>query len=208
MPTGYTSDIYDGKDVTFREYALKCAGAFGAYVTLHDSPMVQELPTQLEPSIYYRDRLDDAAKRVQELIAMTQAERNVAASEEQVKNMKRWKESEQKNYELSAKYDAMLVEARKFKTPTPEHDRFAQFLIDQLEEAKRWDCHTPGEKWYTEPVQGSGTEWYSKQLENATKNVTYYSEKWEKEVKRTNENNQWIKDLFRALDNFDAVRTL
>ena len=32
MPTGYTTDIYNGKDVTFKDFALKCARAFGACI--------------------------------------------------------------------------------------------------------------------------------------------------------------------------------
>ena len=64
MPTGYTSDIYDGKDISFREYALKCARNFGAYVEMRDSSLDTEMPTEFEPSTYYRDKLDEALKRV------------------------------------------------------------------------------------------------------------------------------------------------
>ena len=36
MPTGYTADIYEGNDVSFRDFALKCARAFGACIEQRD----------------------------------------------------------------------------------------------------------------------------------------------------------------------------
>lgn len=198
MPSGYTSEIYEGKDITFREYALNCARAFGAYITLRDSPN-SELPTEFKPGTYYLDKLNEAAKKVQELIAMTQAQRNAAAVKQHEESMKNWKKSEQKNYERTRRYDLMLEQARKYVSPTPEHESFAKFLVDQLEESKKFDCHAPGAKYYTEPVAISGDEWYSHELERATKNVTYYSEEWKKELQRTNERNEWIKELFQSL---------
>jgi len=40
MPTGYTAEIYEGeKEVTFEKFALTCARAFGACITIRDEPM-------------------------------------------------------------------------------------------------------------------------------------------------------------------------
>ena len=38
MPTGYTDKIKDG--ITFKEYAMGCARAFGALITMRDNPAV------------------------------------------------------------------------------------------------------------------------------------------------------------------------
>ena len=38
MPTGYTLDLYNGKDITFEEFVLKCARAFGALIDMRDEP--------------------------------------------------------------------------------------------------------------------------------------------------------------------------
>ena len=122
-----------------------------------------------------------------------------AAVTQHKKDIKRWKKSEQENYELAARYDNMLVEARKYVAPTPEHEEFAKFLVTQLQEAKQFDCHAPGEKYYQEPVALSGNGWYSQQLERATKDVTYYSQEWEKEQQRTKERNDWISNLLNSL---------
>jgi len=39
MPSGFTSDIYDGKKITFKDFTLKCARAFGACIHLRDDPI-------------------------------------------------------------------------------------------------------------------------------------------------------------------------
>jgi len=36
MPTGYTADLNDGKQVTFQEFTMKCARAFGALIEMRD----------------------------------------------------------------------------------------------------------------------------------------------------------------------------
>jgi hypothetical protein len=47
MPTGYTAPIADG--MTFEQFALGCARAFGALVTMRDEPSDAPIPERLEP---------------------------------------------------------------------------------------------------------------------------------------------------------------
>lgn len=49
MPTGYTADIKDG--ISFETYAMNCARAFGACVSLRDKPSGGKvIPDAFEPS--------------------------------------------------------------------------------------------------------------------------------------------------------------
>lgn len=50
MPTGYTADLHDGKDVTFDQFVKQCARGMGALVTLRDAPWDAPLPERFEPS--------------------------------------------------------------------------------------------------------------------------------------------------------------
>jgi len=36
MPSGYTSDLYEGKNISFTQFALQCARAFGAAIDQRD----------------------------------------------------------------------------------------------------------------------------------------------------------------------------
>jgi hypothetical protein len=41
MPTGYTAMIEEREDVTFREFALTCARAFGACIMQRDNSLAE-----------------------------------------------------------------------------------------------------------------------------------------------------------------------
>ena len=67
MPTGYTLDLYDGKDITFEEFALRCARAFGALISMRDEPIDAPIPERFEPSDYHLKELEKAKKRLKEV---------------------------------------------------------------------------------------------------------------------------------------------
>ena len=56
MPSGYTSDIYNGKEVTFKDFALGCARAFGACVMQRDDP-ADEKPKIMPEESYHARRV-------------------------------------------------------------------------------------------------------------------------------------------------------
>lgn len=72
MPTGYTQDLADGKDVTFEQFAMKCARAFGALIEMRDEPMDAEIPKKFTTPPYYSERLERARARVTEVNSWTQ----------------------------------------------------------------------------------------------------------------------------------------
>lgn len=51
MPTAYTADI--AKGITFKQYAMNCARAFGALIDLRDKPANCEIPDVVYPSDYH-----------------------------------------------------------------------------------------------------------------------------------------------------------
>ena len=54
MPTGYTTDIYNGKDVSFRDFALTCARQFGACIMQRDDP-ADEKPKIMPEESYHTE---------------------------------------------------------------------------------------------------------------------------------------------------------
>lgn len=58
MPSAITSDLYDGKDISFKQFALKCAA-----LMFHDCskvPTIKELKKQSD--CYYKERLAELRK--------------------------------------------------------------------------------------------------------------------------------------------------
>lgn len=73
MPSGYTSDIYEGKDISGKDFILKCARAFGATIMMRDEPLDKEIPV-FEPSTYYIEVLEKAKNELEKYKKMSTEE--------------------------------------------------------------------------------------------------------------------------------------
>ena len=199
MPTGYTADIEKG--ISFKEYALGCARAFGALVTMRDDPSDAEIPDKFEPDSYHLDQMAKDNLRKQEVLNMTKLEAEQAAvikyNEERLYHLKGIKE---KN-ELRKKYNAMLQQAQSYKAPTPDHENFRKFMIEQIVDSIDFDC---GGSYHEEALAGieklSGEKWRQKELDKLDKSIAYHREHYNKEKQRCKERTRWVQELKRSLD--------
>ena len=63
MPTGFTAPIYDGKDITFEQFANSCLRNFGIYLRFEGKyPNLSryEIPDKICPSDYYKKKYGEA----------------------------------------------------------------------------------------------------------------------------------------------------
>lgn len=195
MPTGYTAAIADG--ITFKEYAMSCARAFGALVTMRDEPADAEIPQEFKPSTYNLERLQDARQELSILERMTMVEANLNAQADYTAlELRRAKQLEEIK-DLRCKYESMLTECKKYVAPTPDHAEFRAFMICQIEESIEFDCST---SFYDNPtVLLSGEEWLEQQIGQAKKDIVYHEYEYDKECQRVKERNAWVKALRESL---------
>lgn len=194
MPTGYTAAIADG--ITFEQYALNCARAFGALVMMRDEPSDAPIPDAFAPSDYNaRELVQDRAKLSSmkalsgDALAQVHAEAVKADAEY---NANRLREAN----ELRAKYEAMLAQAKAYKPPTPDHVQYAAFLVSQIEQSIEFDC-TPYER---EPITSDPHLWRAQEIEKIEKSIAYHERAHREELERTARRNQWIRDLRASLN--------
>ena len=172
MPTGYTAKIADGID--FRTYAMDCARAFGACVTMRDDPGGGDMiPEKFEPSDWHAERLREARAERDRLAALSPAEVDAAAAlaweEAEEYRLKRLNEKR----ELRSKYEAMLAEVNSWEPPTDEHAQFRDFMRDQITQSFDFDC---GGSYGEEPEPKlSGEEWRKKMLGKADWSIQYHA---------------------------------
>lgn len=69
MPTGYTAAIADG--ISFTNYAMGCARAFGALIEMRDEPSDAPIPEEFKPSTYHLEELQKAQKKLHNLCKMS-----------------------------------------------------------------------------------------------------------------------------------------
>ena len=105
MPSGYTAAIKDG--ITFSDFAMNCARAFGALISMRDEPLDAPIPERVEPTDYHAEKIKKAEERLSALIAMTAKELDAEAAEYWERETAYNKKAHEEAEELRKKYKAM-----------------------------------------------------------------------------------------------------
>lgn len=199
MPTGLTSKIYEGKDITFKEFAISCARTFGAFIHQRDEPLDAPIRKR-EPDTYYLKELEKAKKDLADFLTNPPTEDSLAKEyEEKVERMRKEDAEINKNkQELKARYEAMLKKVQDWNPPTSDHENLKNFMIKQLNESIDFDCHV-----YDQVDRFLTKEQYIKDGLSSIhleKLVEYYQEQWDKQIESCNNVNKWIEELVNSLE--------
>lgn len=196
MPTGYTAGVQDGTITTFPEFAMQCARAFGALVTMRDEPLDAEIPEQFEPRTrFYDERIAQARvdlKRLKAMDARERAQAAAAAWNEHVLSVEEWNARCQ---QTRARYEHMLAQARAWQPPTSNHSELKEFMIQQLEQSIDVDCDERHVGECPRPAM-----WWLDQVTKAKRDIAYYTEEREKEIQRARERTAWLRHLRASLE--------
>lgn len=152
MPTGYTANVCDGKVTEFSDFAMQCARAFGALITMRDDPSDAPIPEEFKPSTYSADRYSEAKEKLRELRALTPEQvevRALCAYEEAVARVKQRNDAD---FRQNDRIDAMLAKVAAWTPPTSDHVEMKNFMAEQLRISKTSYRHDL-------PVRLSGPAW-------------------------------------------------
>lgn len=198
MPTGYTADIKDG--ISFKTFAMNCARAFGACVTLRDEPGGgDKIPEAFEASDYHAQQVEKALAALAEFHAMSPSQHMREAS-------KAWDEAETRRIvrldEMRAQrkaYEDMLSKVKAWAPPTPEHDGLKEFMHTQIAQSIDFDCD---ESYYSTPTPRlTGAQWAAQRLEKLERDLAYQLREQAAEIERASGRTAWVKALRASLEN-------
>ena len=142
MPTGYTHDVQTGEVTNFNDFAKRCARAFGAYVTLRDSPSSMELPRSVGYDSYHQKELDKSKDDLIILDNLTIDQLTKRSFDEYEEDLKRYETNIQECKLFEVRYTTMLDKVKEWTPPTDEHVAFKEFMIQQLTDSIQYDCNT------------------------------------------------------------------
>lgn len=196
MPTGYTHDLYEGKDVTVSDFILGCARAFGALVTMRDDPKDAPIPDRFEPSDHHIRALAAAEAVLREMETISVEEMDRRSQADYAEALRRWRERRHQAQERRTRYEAMLREVRAWTPPTPDHEGLRAFMIEQLERSIEFDCSM---KYDDRPELLPPGAWQVQQIEKAQRDVEYHRREYEREVERNRERTEWVRALRESL---------
>lgn len=196
---GYVHTMLD-KNQTFEEYALSCARAFGALVTMREDPMDAPIPEELKPDPYYLRAEADATRRLKNLLAMS------APDEKEAYGEKRKSEGLRHLIQQKSARDAdvdrcrqMLPAVEKWEPPTVDHQGLKRMMLENLHDALKGE----NDDYYKSNISKlKGTpalKFYNDALDQARRDIEYYRAQYEKEVQRMAGSTQWVKSLRESL---------
>lgn len=189
MASGYTQSILDGAN--FKTFALECARAFGALITMRDDPHGTPIPDEIVPSTDYYDKsLVQDKQALRELKKMKPDQWNIKADEHNRQQRKYWEKRRLECAEIRAKYEAILAQVKKWKPPTKDHKEIKKFMIDQITKSIDWDCSDKRDK---KPTPIDGETWYNNQMESVLHSLQYHKKERAAEIKRAKERTKWIR---------------
>jgi hypothetical protein len=198
MPTGYTEKIKDG--ITFEQFALGCARAFGALVTMRDEPANAPIPERFEPFDYHQKALEKAHGQLSAVSAMTVAELSDAAKKQYEADRDRFlKLIAEKNVQR-ASYDAMLAQVNAWMPPTDDHQGLKDFMVEQISRSIDFDC--AGDYYESElkkVKQMTADEYKADLVQRLHRDLQYHDAEHRKEVERAASRTAWVKALRESL---------
>lgn len=195
MPTGYTATLYEGKPQTFRQFAMQCARAFGATITMRDADLDAEIPEKFEISDYHLKGLFTAQDELRTVQTASIDALNELARLEYDDALRVWQRMMKERRERKDRYEAMLNEVNEWTPPTDEHAEFKKFMQSQLIESIDFDCNYD----LPMPVQLSGEQWKYKEIARLKRDIEYHKQEQKEEELRVQGRNEWIAALRKSL---------
>lgn len=195
MPTGYTHKVADGEITTLNEFAMLCSRAMGFCYSLREEPLTSSLPEKFEERPYYKNQLEETEKEYNKYINMNPEEIKTEFESYIKEETKDYEDRVLKMNDTKNNYNNMLKLVNNWNCPD-DIKGLKEFMLEQLNSSIKFDVHDV----YNNHQNKSMNKWYHNKLDNLKENLEYYKEQWDKEVKRTKENNRLLNLLRESLN--------
>lgn len=199
MPTGYTAIIEDKKDVTFRDYILGCARAFGACISMRDEPMDRPLPKELKVDPYHIKELEKQHQEFRVLNNYTEKQLEKKASNEFNREVRKLKQGHTEAIEKESRYAKILEEVEAWLPPTKDHNELKNFMRQQIQTSTEYVHTDYYQKELLELKILTGKQWFTKELARINKDIKYHNKEYKEEEARIKNRSDWLKALWKSL---------
>ena len=199
MPSGITGPIYEGQDVSLRDYLMRVGRqmSFAIVQKEDDNDAPVRLTTE---STYHAERVAEGEAALAELRAMTPAETFAAAQFDYEKRHKAWEKAVAEKIALRARYEDMLAQVEAWEPDpliAPTKDSAIRFLRESID----FDCGTEGEelRWNPEPQLVSAPVWHAQRIAEEELWLEDAREQVRKDRVRVADRNRLIEAFLRSL---------
>jgi len=206
MPTGLTCNIYDGSDTSLRGFALKCVTQLGAgyHATRQgEEKMPLDKAPVMQVSDYYLERINEAKRDLEKWNKLKDNPEELdRLYKEYLDERKKEKDEYTINkYNIKKRYLAMKSKIESWNLPET-YNSLKELMLKQINDSIDFDC---GKDYLIDYPTISKEDWLESNLSSPSTDIEYYTKRYEEEVKRTKEINDYLKGLYEELDKVDPL---
>lgn len=205
MPTGLTGDIYEGKDMTLRGFALRCVTQTGFGCTWTDRGE-RAMPLDKAPVMkadgYHRKALQEAEEELEHWQKLTdeelQKEYDAYCMKVELENIWRDKHYDEKH----DRYQAMIEKVTAWQV-TENYMPLKDLMLRQLRKSMEFDCRDKEHRYYDHIAPMD--EWLKINIECCVRNIDYYKKRVAEDENYVREANKYFKGLYALLDEAEPL---
>lgn len=198
MPTGYTAAIVDGKITDFPTFAMQCARAFGALISMRDDAWDAVIPQKFDPDLYYAEKLIEAKNQLEALQQMTMLEAISACEKEYAEQVAERDKYKRRLRIENQRLQDMIAKVKAWDPPSANHTEMKKFMLDQLKiSLNDIDDSRINEIFSVRKVEAR--EWLNNKINNLHNDIGRYAAEYEKDVERAKGRTLWIQQLRDSL---------
>lgn len=191
MPTGYTEELTK-KDVSFERFVLTCAKAFLGRMKEMSGP----IPEHFSPSDYDEKEIRQNQVKLASLEAMSDEQAQAAADKDYEKAFKDRERYTQEVRALRERLMAMRTKVADWQLPSRDHEGLREFMIEQLDYTIDHDGKVLGDP----PKKKSGKDLKAEKVAYLKDEIAYHEKKQRTEIRDTEQDNLWVKQLRDSLE--------
>jgi hypothetical protein len=201
MVTAYTADLYEG-DVSFQDFVVRCARAFGPLWAMQDQPLTAPIPEKFEPSGYHFRELAFAQAELAQIEGWDDAEADRRAQLAYDRKLRLDEEYLVNIATRQQRYVDMLDRVKDWTPPTADHAELKRFMVKQLEGSIDSDY---GQDYPSPPQRQTGVEYKKQQLDSALRNISYHTEGDQRERQSAEDRTKWVGALLQNLAEYSGA---
>lgn len=193
MPTGYTAKLME-EGQTFPEFAMTCARAFGATISMRDDPHDKPIP-KFEPSDYHIKALARAKAEYARLQEMGGSERIAFGEQQRQLEIERCQAILTKDREENERLIAMRLQVEAWTPPTPDHEGMKRFMLQQIDTS----MNTCNSLYLKRAEEKAPVHYYAEAVLSAERDIKYHAAEHAKELAKVDSHNEWVQRLRESL---------
>ena len=192
MPNGYTSKIYEGKEISPTDFLVGCARGMGYFMHMRDDGPGTPLHRDTHSSVdFYQKSLDEVLEKRIRWNSINEEQRYAEWSDYYNEQIKTLAETKAKRAAMRARYLKMIAEVTAYPVE-PLMESTKEFALEMLNDSMEFDCSADDsftdEYYRAKPY----IEWVNDTTTELERRVAYYERDLRNAQDRADEQERYI----------------